>query len=66
MRCHVFTTHGPTPRLIARFPIHHATQSQAARQTAKTLFRMFIREFEKLVTTRPMARLARKIFAGRR
>jgi len=54
------------PRLIARFPIQHATQSQAALYTAKTLVRMFMRKREKLVATRTMARLARKIFAGRR
>jgi hypothetical protein len=54
------------PRLIARFPIQHATQSQAALDTAKTLVRMFMGKGEKFVATRPMARLARKIFAGRR
>jgi hypothetical protein len=54
------------PRLIARFPIQHATQSQAAFQATKTLVRMFMRKREKLVATRPMARLARKFFAGRR
>jgi hypothetical protein len=51
------------PRLITRFPIQHATQSQAALDTAKTLVRMFMRMREKFVATRPMARLARKIFA---
>jgi hypothetical protein len=58
-----FTTQPPTPRLIARFAIDNATQSQSARDAAKTLARMFMGKGEKFVATRPMARLARKIFA---
>jgi hypothetical protein len=59
---HTLTTRTPTPRLIARFPIQHATQSQSAFQAAKTLARMLIGKVKKFVATRPMARLARKIF----
>ena len=60
---HALTTHAATPRLIPLFAIHHAAQSQAALHTAKMLARMFIRQREKFVATRPMARFARKIFA---
>jgi hypothetical protein len=62
----MLTTHAPPPRLIPFFAIHHATQSQAARLTAKTFIRMFMGNGEKLVATRPNARLARKIFRLRR
>ena len=62
---HALTTHAPPPRQIARLAIQHATQSQSAFQAAKTLARMFMGKTEKFVATRPMTRLARKIFAGR-
>ena len=61
-RRHALTTPAPTPRLITRFAIQHATQSQAARHAAKTLVRMFMRDVEKLVATGPTTRPARKNF----
>jgi hypothetical protein len=50
-------TSAPTPCPIARFAIEHTPQSQTARQTAKTLARVFMWQREKLITTRPIARL---------
>ena len=58
------TTQAPTPRPITRLAIQHATQSQSARHAAKTLARMFMRNGEKLVATRPITRSGRKIFAS--
>jgi hypothetical protein len=55
------TTRPTTPRLIACFAIQHATQSQSARDAAKTLARMFMGKGEKFVATRPMARPTRGI-----
>lgn len=62
---HTLATHTPSPRAIPLLAIYHATQSQSAFHTAKTLARMFMGKREKFVATRPMARLARKIFARR-
>ena len=48
---------------MTRLPIQHATQSQAARRPAESLARMFIRNREELVTTRPRTR-TRRDFLG--
>lgn len=52
----------PTP-LVPRFAIHHATQSQAALDAAKTLVRMLALHPEQNITARPIAHLFREILA---